>query len=84
VIICLPKELSIFISDEDKIWLDRYAKVQRISLAEAVHRGICLLKRGERQGTYQKLVKSTYSIWGKGNGLAHQQKMRVEWGIDFA
>jgi hypothetical protein len=72
------KKIIISISDEDKLWLDGYAKVQEISVAEAIRQGICLLKQGQRQKTYQKLVEITCGIWKKGNGLAHQQKMRGE------
>jgi hypothetical protein len=46
------KRINIPIPDEDKLWLNGYAKVQKISVAEAIHRGICLLKKRERQETY--------------------------------
>jgi hypothetical protein len=73
------KKIIISISDEDKLWLDGYAKVHKISVAEAVRQGIGLLKKGQRQKTYQKLVEITCGIWKKGGGLAYQQEMRVEW-----
>jgi hypothetical protein len=73
------KRIVITIADEDKNWLDGYAKVHKISVAEAIRQGVNQLKQGQRQKTYQKLLKSTYGIWRKGSGLAHQQKMRVEW-----
>jgi len=73
------KRIIITIPDEDKLWLDAYTKVHKISVAEAVCQGIGLLKKGQRQKTYQKLVAITCGVWKKGGGLAHQQKMRVEW-----
>ena len=73
------KRIIITIPDEDKIWLDAYAEMHKISVADAVHQGIGLLKKGERQKTYQKLVEITCGIWKKGDGLAHQEKMRGEW-----
>jgi len=72
------KRIIITIPDEDKLWLDRYAKVNKISVAEAVRQGIGLLKKRHRQKTYQKLVEITCGIWKKGDGLAYQQEMRGE------
>lgn len=73
------KRILITMSDEDKLWLDGYAKERKISVAEAIRQGIGLLKKGQRQYTYQKLVEITCGIWNKGNGMAHQQEMRIEW-----
>jgi hypothetical protein len=72
------KRIIITIPDEEKLWLDGYAKERKISLAEAVCQGIGLLKKGQRHNTYQKLVEITCGIWKKGDGLGHQQKMRRE------
>jgi hypothetical protein len=66
------------IPDEDKLWLDAYTKINKISVAEAVRQGISLLKQEQRQKTYQKFVEITCGIWKKGNGLAYQQEMRGE------
>jgi hypothetical protein len=73
------KRIIITIPDKEKIWLDGYAKVYRISVAEAIRQGIGLLKKEQRQKTYQKLLKSTCGIWKKGGGLAYKQEMRREW-----
>jgi hypothetical protein len=73
------KRIIITIPDEDKLWLDVYTKVNKISLAEAIRQGVNQLKQGQRQKTYQRLVESTHGIWKKGNGLAYQGKMRDEW-----
>ncbi len=73
------KRISLTISEEDKLWLDEYGELHKISLAEAVRQGIDLLKKGERQKTYQHLVESTCGIWKKGDGLSYQKKMRAEW-----
>jgi hypothetical protein len=40
------KRIMITISDEDRFWLDGYAKTHKIPVAEAVHQGIGLLKKG--------------------------------------
>jgi hypothetical protein len=73
------KRIIIKISDKDRLWLDRYAKVNKISVAEAICQGIGLLKKGQRQNTYQKLVEITCGIWKKGEGLAYQGEFRGEW-----
>jgi hypothetical protein len=72
------KRITITITDNDKLWLDGYAKVHKISLAEAIRQGIDLLKQEQRQKTYKKLVGRTCGIWEKGNGLSYQQEMRGE------
>jgi hypothetical protein len=73
------KRIIIPIPDEDKIWLDGYAKVHRISVDEAIRQGIGLLKKGQRRTTFLKLVESTCGIWKRGEGLAYQQMVRGEW-----
>ncbi len=60
------KRLTITISDEDRLWLNGYAKVHKISVAEAIRQGIGQLKRGLRQKTYRKLVERTCGICNKG------------------
>jgi len=72
------KRIIMTIPDEDKLWLDAYTKINKISVAEAVRQGISLLKQEQRQKTYQKFVEITCGIWKKGNGLAYQQEMRGE------
>lgn len=74
------KRIIITIPDEDKLWLDGYAKMHKISVAESIRQGIDLLKKGQRQESYQKVVEVTCGIWKKGDGLAYQQEMRGEWG----
>ncbi len=73
------KRLIITIPDEDKLWLEGYSKVHKISVAEAIRQGIGQLKRSQRRRTYRKIVESTSGIWKKGDGLAYQLKMRAEW-----
>ncbi len=70
------RRLIITIPDEDKLWLEGYSKVHKISVAEAVRQGISQLKKLQRQKTYQKLVETTCGIWKIGDGQAYLQKMR--------
>ncbi len=73
------KRISVIISDEDKLWLDWYTGVQKISVGEAVRQGIRQLKRDQRQKTYQRLINITFGIWRQENGLAYQKKVRETW-----
>lgn len=73
------KRIIISIPDEDKLWLEGYSKVHKISVAEAIRQGIDQLKRAKRQQTYRQLVENTRGIWKKGDGLAYQEKLRAEW-----
>lgn len=73
------RRIIISIPDEDKLWLEGYSKVHKISVAEAIRQGIDQLKRAKRQQTYRQLVENTRGIWQKGDGLAYQKKLRAEW-----
>jgi hypothetical protein len=69
----------ITISDEDKLWLERYSRSCGISVAEAIRRGIARLKHGEGRSVYQTIVRQTRGIWHKGDGLDYQKNVRSEW-----
>jgi hypothetical protein len=70
------ERITFYISEEDKLWLDEYAKAQKISVAVAVRQGIIQLKKEQRQRTYQKLIEITFGIWRQGNGLVYQNRIR--------
>ncbi len=73
------KRIIVTIPDEDKLWLESYSKVHKISVAEAIRQGIGHLKKTQRQKTYQTLVERTSGVWKKGDGLEYQRQMRSEW-----
>lgn len=73
------KRIIVTIPDEDKLWLEAYSKVHKISVAEAIRRGIGQLKQISRQLTYQRLVEQTCGLWTLGDGLDYQRKIREEW-----
>ena len=73
------KRIIVTIPDEDKLWLEAYSKMHKISMAEAIRRGIGQLKQNYRHLTYQKLVEETCGVWTLGNGLDYQRKIRAEW-----
>ena len=69
----------ITLSCDDKKWLEGYSKAHNVSVAEAVRRGIYILKAAESNATYQTLLKETKGLWKKGDGLKYQENMRDEW-----
>jgi hypothetical protein len=70
----------ITISDDEKSWLETYSKINKISMAEAIRRGILQLKNQDSRSVYKTLVNDTRGLWGKGDGLAYQKMIRSEWG----
>ncbi len=73
------KRIIVTIPDEDKLWLEGYSKVHKISVAEAIRQGIGHLKKTQRHKTYQSLVERTSGIWKQGDGLEYQRRLRSEW-----
>jgi len=73
------KRMIITLSEEDKQWLAGYSHAHRISVAEAVRKGINKLKEDEKNQTYRELISLTSGIWKKGEGLEYQRKLRSEW-----
>ena len=73
------KRTIITLSEEDKLWLEGYSKAYKISVAEAIRKGIEKLRETDGLKTYHTLVESTRGIWRKGDGLKYQRKIRSEW-----
>jgi len=69
----------ITLSDEEKRWLKNYSQLHRVSLAEAIRKGITCLKAAEGERTYKSLVEETKGIWTQGDGLDYQERLRSEW-----
>jgi hypothetical protein len=73
------KRIILTISEEDKRWLESYSSLHKVSVAEAIRRGIRKLKDAELLENYQALVQNTNGLWKKGDGLDYQQEIRTEW-----
>ncbi len=73
------KRTIITISDTEKRWLMSYTKTHKISMAEAIRRGIACLKASQSSASYLKIVNDTKGIWSKGDGLKFQERLRSEW-----
>ncbi len=73
-VISLPKE--------EKEWLDRQAKAERVPMTEIVRRAI----RRYRQETRRKpgkdlhrLLQQTHGLWRGDDALTYQMRLRAEW-----
>lgn len=69
----------ITLPEEDKKWLDRYSRRKGISMAEAIRKGIAVLRQDESSSSYSAALDTTQGIWTKGDGLEYQEKARKEW-----
>ncbi len=72
----------IGLQKEDKIWLDRQAVEEQVSMAQLVRRAVRRYREAcERQDRpLEQLLADTSGIWTGGDGLAYQNEIREEWG----
>ena len=78
----MPRTI-INLSDDDKVWLDRRARTERVPMTELVRRAVREYR--ERQhaggpGHLQELLGRTSGCWAHGDGLGYQDAVRNEWG----
>ena len=71
----------ISLDAEDKAWLDRAARNERIPMTKLVRRAIRRL-RDEQEAApqgFERLLRETAGSWNAGDGLAYQRRVRAEW-----
>ena len=71
----------ISLDPEDKAWLDRAARSERIPMTRLVRRAVRRL-REEQEGApqgFERLLRETAGIWRAGDGLGYQRRLRGEW-----
>ncbi len=71
----------ISLDAEDKAWLDRAARSERIPMTKLVRRAIRRLREEQEaapQG-FDRLLRETAGSWKAGDGLAYQRRVRGEW-----
>ena len=77
----MPRTI-ISLSDEDKVWLDRQARAERVPMTELVRRAVREY-RGRRDAggssRLQELLGRTSGCWTHGDGLRYQDAARDEW-----
>lgn len=69
----------ISIPKETKAWLEGYSRVHKISIAEAIRKGISQLRKEEGQTTFHSLLHETSGLWSDGDGFQYQTAIREEW-----
>lgn len=77
----MPRTI-ISIDQEEKTWLDREAKSQKVPMTEIVRRALrCYRehKETETRPDLAQLLKQTQGIWKAGDGLDYQRRLRGEW-----
>jgi len=77
----MPRTI-ISIEQEEKTWLDREAKSQKVAMTEIVRRALRCYREQKETETPPDLVqllKQTQGIWEAGDGLDYQRRLRGEW-----
>jgi hypothetical protein len=77
----MPKTL-INLDPDDKAWLDREAKRQRLPMTELVRQAVRsyrLREQARRRPTLREALARTAGLWTHGDGLGWQQRLRDEW-----
>lgn len=72
----------ISLEPEDKEWLDRRAKAERVSMTEIVRRAIRRYRQetgGGPDHDIHELLRRSRGVWPGGDGLAYQGRIREEW-----
>lgn len=67
---------------EDKAWLDRQARRERIPMTRLVRRAIQRLRQEfeANPSGFERLLRETSGVRNFGDGLKYQRKLRGEWG----
>jgi hypothetical protein len=71
----------ISLDPEDKAWLDRKAKLERMPMARLVRQAIQRLRQDSeaKPSRFKVLLNETSGIGKTGDGLAAQRRLRREW-----
>ena len=72
----------ISLSVEDKIWLERRAHAQGLTMTELVRRSVALYRHATdpEYSESAALLQQTHGLWKDIDGLAYQEKLRDDWG----
>ncbi len=66
---------------EDKAWLDRQARRERIPMTRLVQRAVQRLRQESEANPsgFERLLRETSGVRKFGDGLEYQRKLRGEW-----
>ena len=67
---------------EDKAWLDRQARRERIPMTRLVQRAVQRLRQESEANPsrFERLLRETSGVRNFGDGLKYQRQLRGEWG----
>ena len=77
----MPRTI-ISLSDEDKVWLDRRSRAERVPMTELVRQAVREYReRCDAAGSsrLRELLGRTRGCWTHGDGLRFQNTARDEW-----
>ena len=64
----------------ERAWLDKKAKEQGISMAQALRQTVKAAREAEQKhAAFLRLMDKVKGTWTHGDGLAWQKKLRAEW-----
>ena len=71
----------ISLKPEDKLWLDRTARRERVPMTRLVRRAIRQLRTEQeaKPDSFERLLRATSGLLKIGDGLAAQRRLRSEW-----
>jgi hypothetical protein len=64
---------------EDKAWLDRQARREKVPMAELVRRAVRRMRQEQSAPSLSELLEASRGTWKGADGLAHQRALREEW-----
>lgn len=71
----------ISLDPEDKAWLDRQARQERVPMTRLVRRAIQRLRKESETNpsSFDRLLRETSGLRDFGDALTYQRKLRGEW-----
>jgi hypothetical protein len=71
----------ISLDPEDKLWLDRKAEEEKVTMTELVRQAIRRYREECETATpsLDRLLAETSGLWPQEDGLDYQQRLRQEW-----
>jgi len=71
----------VSLDPEDKAWLDRKARQEKVPMTELVRRAIRRYRENSEapSGDFAEILRRTSGIWQAGDGLQYQRRLREEW-----
>lgn len=68
----------ISIDDEDKSWVEHFARASGVTQTEVFREAIRRMRREEEE-SIDSLLADTKRTWKEGDGLIYQRRIRGEW-----